>query len=353
MSICTPIINYTNDKFPHGNVIIKPFDKLVKHPTPQLFTPHRGEFNKLFWIEKGSGGMNIDFVHYDLEDNQLFLISQEPVYYFEDNATIKGFVILFKNEVLPQIELFLNVQIGLGLNKMEELKKVMACLLYLVNYEFGLLDNPKRVSVLHYYLAAIVQLLVAEHKKACDEISPASSLYVQFLEKILLNGNCIKTIEDYANMLHVSKETLLKDVKDFSGKTPKNIIDQYIVLEAKRRLSFDFDSIKEIAHGLGFTYNSYFNKFFKRHVGITPLEFRKLHSCIYIVSWCLRQSLSSLSPQVFEHILHYNILFPKHSTLFHYKLFIHKIGIWFRMFEFVPMDIRMQNFENQGFTFYT
>ncbi len=284
MSNCTPIVNYTPGRFPHGNVIIEPFDKLIKHPTPQLFTPHRGEFNKLFWIEKGTGGMNIDFVHYDLEDNQLFLISQEPVYYFEDNANIKGFVILFKNEVLPQIELFLNVQIELGLNKMEDMKEVMACLHYLVNYEFRLLDNTKRVSVLHYYLAAIVQLLVAEHKKGCDEISPASSLYVRFLEKILLNGNRIKTVEDYADMLNVSEETLLKDVKAFSDKTPKNIIDQYIVLEAKRQLSFDFKSIKEIAHDLGFTYNSYFNKFFRRHVGVTPLKFRKLHSCIYIVN---------------------------------------------------------------------
>ncbi len=284
MSICTPIINYTEDKFPHGNVIIKPFDKLVKHPTPQLFTPHRGEFNKLFWIEKGTGGMNIDFVHYNLEDNQLFLISQEPVYYFEDKSRIKGFVVLFKNEMLPQVELFLNVQISLELNKMEKLKKVMEYLLYLVNYEFGLLHNTNRVSVLHYYLAAIVQLLVSEHKKTCDEISQASSLYVRFLEKILVTGNRIKTVEDYAKMLFVSEETLLKDVKAFSGKTPKNIIDQYIILEAKRQLSFEFKSIKEIAHSLGFSYYSYFNKFFKKYVGITPLEFRKLHSCIYIVS---------------------------------------------------------------------
>ncbi len=284
MSGCPPIVNYTQDKFPHGNVIVKHFDKLIKHPTPQLFTPHRGEFSKLFWLEKGSGGINIDFVHYDLEDNQLFLISQEPVYYFEDNTTIKGFVILFKNEVLPQIELFLNVQISLGLSNNKELEKVMDCLLYLVNYEFALIDNPKRVSVLHYYLASIVQLLVSEHKKSCDEISPASSLYVQFLEKILLNGNQMKNVEDYARMLNVSEETLLKDVKNFSGKTPKNIIDQYVVLEAKRQLSFEFKSIKEITHSLGFSYSSYFNKFFKKHVGITPLSFRKLHSCIYIVN---------------------------------------------------------------------
>lgn len=284
MKHCNPVINFEKENFDQNNINIISFDRLVQHPTPHLHTPHRGELNRLFWIEKGKGVLNIDFNRYQLHDNQLYLLSQEPVYFFDDGSVIKGMLILFKNEIVPKVVMFLNVVMQLNINENKEIKEIMSHLLFLLEYEVGHMETKDRLSVLPYYLRAIVQLIVHENKNECENISSQSGLFVRFLEKILLHGNRFFSVAQYAEMLFISEEALYIAVKEYSGQSPKKIIDHYILLEAKRQLSFEFKSIKEIAHDLGFDYPSYFNKFFKKNVGETPLEFRKRHSCIYIVS---------------------------------------------------------------------
>ncbi len=280
---CNPVINYSPDSNPVGNIKYKPINAEIVYPTPQLFSPHRGKFNKLFWIKKGSGALNIDFQKHPLHDNQLFLISEEPVYFFEEGSKVTGGLILFKNEIIPQIDLFLNVQIALSYEKLKDLRPVIDRLLFLMEYETNHLDKKNYLSPLPYYLTALIQIIITEHKKSCKPIGHTTGLYVKFLEKVVLKGNQLRKVEEYAKMLGISEESLLKDVKSFSGKSPKKIIDHYVLLEAKRRLAFDTVDIKEISKDLGFLYSSHFNMFFKSRAGVTPRNFRTKHSCIYIV----------------------------------------------------------------------
>lgn len=60
----------------------------------------------------------------------------------------------------------------------------------------------------------------------------------------------------------------------YENATPLEIIDGRIVLEAKRLLRYTPMRIKEIATELGFDDPSYFNKFFKKRVGMTPTDFK-------------------------------------------------------------------------------
>jgi AraC family transcriptional regulator, transcriptional activator of pobA len=59
------------------------------------------------------------------------------------------------------------------------------------------------------------------------------------------------------------------------GKTPKEIIDDRILLEAKRILAHTTESIKEISYYLGFEEPTNFIKYFKKHASVTPTEFRE------------------------------------------------------------------------------
>jgi AraC family transcriptional regulator, transcriptional activator of pobA len=49
------------------------------------------------------------------------------------------------------------------------------------------------------------------------------------------------------------------------------------LIEAKRQLVYTRSSVAEIAYGLGFGDSSHFTSFFSRHVGVTPVGFRKRH----------------------------------------------------------------------------
>jgi len=52
------------------------------------------------------------------------------------------------------------------------------------------------------------------------------------------------------------------------------LLHDRLVLEAKRKLSFSHQSVKEISYELGFEDPAYFSRFFKNHAGIAPQDFR-------------------------------------------------------------------------------
>jgi len=58
-------------------------------------------------------------------------------------------------------------------------------------------------------------------------------------------------------------------------KSPKELIDDRILLEAKRLLVYGNKSIKEIAFQLGFEEPTNFIKYFRKHIDKTPMEFRE------------------------------------------------------------------------------
>ena len=75
--------------------------------------------------------------------------------------------------------------------------------------------------------------------------------------------------------LNVSTKTLTNCVYESSHSTPLKIINDRVILEAKRQLLHSSLKIKEIAFYLGFEDPSYFVKFFKRQTGYLPAEFRE------------------------------------------------------------------------------
>lgn len=86
----------------------------------------------------------------------------------------------------------------------------------------------------------------------------------------------LKKASDYAAQLSVHVNHLNAAVQQVTGKSTTTHINEQIVAEAKLLLSNTDWSISEIAASLGFEYASYFNNFFKKLAGVTPMAFRKL-----------------------------------------------------------------------------
>lgn len=84
-----------------------------------------------------------------------------------------------------------------------------------------------------------------------------------------------RNAKDYAKMLNVSYKHLNEICKHIDHKTAKALIDNYIILEAKRQLVTTPHTIKEIGFELGFNEPSNFRKYFCKHVDISPNEFLK------------------------------------------------------------------------------
>ena len=84
-------------------------------------------------------------------------------------------------------------------------------------------------------------------------------------------------VERYARHLSLSETSLNRLCRRLAGVTAFDFIQQRLALEARRRLVYAANSVSGIAGELGFKDPAYFSRFFRRHSGVSPLEFRRRH----------------------------------------------------------------------------
>ena len=103
----------------------------------------------------------------------------------------------------------------------------------------------------------------------------SSDLYSQFISQVVNYCRTYSDVHFYADQLNVSSRYLAQVTRRISGKTPKNIIDEYIVKEIERELTTTTHTVQEIANSFGFSSKAHLTKFFKKMNGTTPSMFRK------------------------------------------------------------------------------
>ncbi len=107
------------------------------------------------------------------------------------------------------------------------------------------------------------------------EISRSRLLCRRFLELLGEAGGQHHDISWFAGNLCVSNHYLSIAVKKFSGSTVKELIDKSVIAEIKVRLASSDKSVAQIAEELAFASSSLMCKFFKSHIGQSPMQYRK------------------------------------------------------------------------------
>lgn len=105
--------------------------------------------------------------------------------------------------------------------------------------------------------------------------SRAEVIFAQFIDLVENNFREEKRVSWYAKQLCITPKYLSESVKQVSRRTPNEWIDNYVIIEARVMLKDSALSIKEITQRLHFPNQSFFGKFFKEHVGMSPSKYRK------------------------------------------------------------------------------
>lgn len=84
-----------------------------------------------------------------------------------------------------------------------------------------------------------------------------------------------RPIEDYANEMGLTAGHLTRLCRDVLNVSSQDVVNARILHEAQRELVYSSDGIKQIAHWVGFVDEAYFTRFFRKHMGLTPSEFRE------------------------------------------------------------------------------
>ena len=83
-----------------------------------------------------------------------------------------------------------------------------------------------------------------------------------------------RNVAFYAGKLGITQAHLSTTIRQVTGKTCLEIIASMVIMDAKAQLKSTDVSVQNIAYSLNFSNMSFFGKYFKRHVGIGPLEYR-------------------------------------------------------------------------------
>lgn len=107
-------------------------------------------------------------------------------------------------------------------------------------------------------------------------LSKSEQLCRSFMQLVTQHYNQTRNINWYAQQLNITHAHLCSVVKQITGKTCADVIASMVIMDAKSQLKSTKLTIQAIADSLNFANISFFGKYFKRHVGISPMEYRKL-----------------------------------------------------------------------------
>ena len=128
------------------------------------------------------------------------------------------------------------------------------------------------------YLALIgvevVRLAASRARSGRVTLAPADPVVDELRRLIERHFRAERQIGFYAGWVAMTSDRLNDHVKRATGVTAGHLLRQRVLTEAKRQLVFTNQAIGEIAYDLAFADPSHFGRFFKKHTGKTPQEFR-------------------------------------------------------------------------------
>lgn len=234
-------------------------------------------------LQTGKGTHEIDFTPYDIQNNSIFILRPGQVHQLALKAGSTGFLAEFDAAFYhPTDKLAGQRLIKAGTKNFcafEEgrFKKLLDVLTSISN-EFALREEGYMEVIKANLDIFFIEFTRQSSNPAGNAKSTSTYSQDRFDEFIQLASTHITThkqVSHYAGLLNLSTYQLNAITKEIVGKRVSEIIDEQIVLEAKRYLLATPNQVKDIADHLGYEDVSYFVRFFKKHTAYSPEAFRK------------------------------------------------------------------------------
>ena len=255
---------------------------------------HR-ESNSWFFllVNKGKFEIEINDKNYIVaQGDLLFVLVNQEIGKISETNDFQGSIMLldykFVNQILPnRVEIMNNlfyVSQHPVIHLTNEAKYL--CLKYFELLNFRM-QNPaseynKQIissiisSILYEWMGHISRTLST--KSDSRALRQGEKLFKRFIVELMSDSSRTRSVTEYANRLCVTPKYLSAVCKSTKEKTASEIINHYVLKDVIRLLRYSDKSIKEIAQQLGFPNLSFFGKYVKSHLKMSPSAYRKLKS---------------------------------------------------------------------------
>jgi AraC-like DNA-binding protein len=241
---------------------------------------HRHNFFFILVLSKAKGRHEIDFVPHTITNNSVFIMRPGQVHQLHLKAGSEGYLISFDADYIHSDAPARQVLQVASRNNYYRLSaaRIKKLLSLTASMAVELIDqHPNHQEVIKANLTIVFIELVRLQEEQNKDVNP-NSYPQQRLDELLdlIEKNLVvkKEVASYAELLNLSSFQLNSITKKALGKTCSEVINELIILEAKRYLLATSNKINQIAYHLGYEDVSYFIRFFRKHTGYSPEAFR-------------------------------------------------------------------------------
>lgn len=130
-------------------------------------------------------------------------------------------------------------------------------------------------NALHGVFIELANLFMSKQDKKAATLSRREKLLEQFLALLFKHCKEQHEVTFYASKMFISPQYLSLILKDLTGKSANKWIDDALIVEAKILLKAPQTTVQQVAEMLHFSDQSTFGKFFKKRMGVSPMEYRR------------------------------------------------------------------------------
>lgn len=268
------------------------YDKaLVKSRGETLFSHARLNALALFLVLEGEADLTVDHMPYKLiKGSFLTLMPSHTLRMIHVDEDFRGYLIAVSSSFMNDYGLFR--QKNTSMLRYMEIRKNPCAVFEPSEAEVVrdqmLLVRSKIRQKDHYFYKEIMQNALAglmlelgnifSAKKeftASPTLSRKEALLEQFLKLLFENCREQHGVAYYAERLFITPQYLSLILKTLTGKSANKWIDDALIMEARVLLKAPQATVQQVADLLHFSDQSTFGKFFKKHMGVSPMEYRK------------------------------------------------------------------------------
>ena len=289
MSNDIPNITFNSAKEGNSGIEILTIENLSNRKNDADHNPekaHQVAFNMIVYYTAGVSKQLVDFVWHPVKANSIIHLSKGQINAFQFTEGLKGFILVFTEDFLKkqmnslpknEIERLFNAHLFAPSIQVPEDSNVLNYF-QLFFEEYSNVKEDYNQNNVYASLHAIIFSKLERLKQLQTSHFNRTEKVVTFLNfKSLLEDNFSKSrnADFYAKKLSLTYKHLNTICKDTVHITAKQFIDTFVILEAKRLLINSEIKSTELAYRLGFEEPTNFVKYFKKHTGSTPNNFKK------------------------------------------------------------------------------
>ncbi len=139
-------------------------------------------------------------------------------------------------------------------------------------------DRPEKMMMLDAHFSQLLinlYRLLAIHKTSENIGGNLNLAHFRKFQKNIKQSEYPKSIKHFAEELGMSTVHLNRICKNITEKNALQLVQEFMIEEAKKYLTYTSYSVAEIAYLLKFDYPNYFAKFFRKETGLSPTQYRE------------------------------------------------------------------------------